>query len=363
MANYHSSQIHQLGKYGAIATDTKTGQALSATFTAGSAGNCMAIRFIAHASVNLDEIHYFHTAASASPAGNALTTVQVRAALTATTPVTASTLYTTTTTWSGQSGKWRKVSPALALTVNTPYWVCFANAEADAATEFPTIGYAGGIDRLDTQTAFRGFTSTNGFGTNTARTNAWPVALKFSDGRVIGNPWTTSATTFTNGTQERGLYLPAFEHDMSFDGFLFGTTTNVNRVRIYPSTQNPGGTADVDEAISTAATAAGALGCHMFATPWRPARGVAYRIVLDVSANSTAPGAFVMENPDYSDAATVMAAGFLSGNAYATEENGGAWDDFNDSTVRAFPQMCLIPSLGYNGGLLLHPGMTGGIRG
>lgn len=351
MAFYHDSQIHRLGTWGATTTDTKAGQALSTTFTAGSAGNCMAIRFIAHASVTLDEIHYFHTAATVAPAGNALTTVQVRAAATSTTPNTAATLYTTTKSWSGQSGKWAKVSPGLSLTVNTPYWVCFANAEADAATENPTIGYSGGIAQVDTPIAFRAFTSANGFSTCTARANAWPVALEFSDGRVIGNPWTTSGAVFTSGTQERGMYLPAFEHDMSFDGLILGTTTNVNRVRIYKSTVNPGGSADVDEAYSTSAGTAGELATHLFATPWRPTIGIAYRVVLDTSANSTAPGAFQMENPDATDAATIMQAGFLSGQAYATEESGGAWDDFNDSSQRAYPRMCLIPSLGYRVGL------------
>ena len=177
-----------------------------------------------------------------------------------------------------------------------------------------------------------------------------------------------SIGTVTSGTYERGLKFQP-QDNCTFIGFAITTDITLwwagHTFKLYSGSANPGDAPLVTITPSTTTGGASAPGSLQFIIPASQrvdlVAGQWYRCVIDpVSAITTPRKAAASGAPD----ATLLSIALpMAGNFCWTEEDTGLWLDASDGSVPLFGPVLAPNTDSAGGGLLVHPGMAGGLRG
>lgn len=315
---------------------TKTGFALNSAYVYNSAGACLTYRFVAPVSGYLTTIYFFVTAITGTPG---VTTVELRNLFSSTKP--GSTVHATQTVSPGTvANKWITCtfSSPYSVVQGTPYFICFADAGWTTGNTVTIIDISG-FGRLPaTINTLASYTSSDGFATSTNVNQVPACVLKFADGTIFGNPFTSGGTAYTSNTRERGIKITGLEEDVILTGAVWQNTSgNISGLKIYRGESTaPGGTADLTLSF---VAGVGGSGEVKFA-PFTLLKNTVYRVVLTFSAGATSPQYVSIE--DYATiGADLLNAGIASGGVIGTIDSGsGAWTEAGDT----FPAMALILS-------------------
>lgn len=330
------------GAFGALSAESRTAFALQNQYVAGTSGGAWAVRYaLPFGATYLKYFHWLVQAVAGTPAGDPLVTAEVRKWSSATSPdMTGGGLLDTKTVNYGSSAtKWKRVGPFTAHTTPAgPNYVVLGNAEADAATAYPSILYScGPVIKTDLGTAVRSLTSTNGFNTaGTARVSTGAYVLEFDNGAVLGNPYTNTGNWSNNQLLRGNKWLGPTEK-IKIAAIAANASTAFSKVEAYLAATAPGGAKLVDQTLSAGAAA---IGYEMLASEWTIEKAQAVIFAMDLSTNATAPGYFQIEDSAYTHFADILRAGVCGGTMYGVEESGGAWVEYTDRLAR----MLLIPS-------------------
>lgn len=300
---------------------------LDSAYTFNSAGDAMAIRFVAPKTVTLTDVYIFCDAITGTPS-----TMRVELRNYAGLALPGGTLHASTTaSWPASSSKWVKATfgSPYTLTVGETYFLIVADA-AGGAVNYASPLYRGAINANDRLYYLaETVTSANGFFTAGSAASCVPgFVLKFGDGTYWGQPFTDNLN-YTSNTRERGFLLTP-DCDMLLKGVVFTQASQINGFKVYPAASAPGGTALATISFGGVAGAAGAA-------LWSPQllqRGYQYRCVFTFGSASTAPVYWVIE--DYASFPEVAGAVTGDGAIQGTIDNGaGGWTDSPDQLPRA----------------------------
>lgn len=300
---------------------------LDSAFTFNSAGDALAIRFVAPKTETLTDIYVFMDGINGTPA---TMTVQLRNYSSNTLP--GGTLHASTTASFPASGsKWVKATfgTPYTLQAGTVYFLVIADAAGSAGT-YASPCYRGAMNSNDRLYYLaEGVSTTNGFfSAGTALACVPPFMLKFGDGTYYGMPFTDNVN-YTSNTRERGfLITPGC--DLWLNGVVFTQASQISGFKVYDADEAPGGTA---LATMTFGAGSGASGAALW-TPQLLPRGYPRRCVFTFGSNSTAPVYFVIEDfASFPELANVV---FGDGAIQGTIDNGaGGWTDTPDQLPRA----------------------------
>lgn len=341
------------------ASVTATALALDSDLVVGAspAGDCFGIRFIAPpGNVHIDDVYFFITVGDAdntltvylAPEGASVSRADLTATMDSATGVTTS------------NSKWVKFTfdDADVLTPGTCYWIVIGDAAGATGSglyqvKVRTNSYVSAIVGLYPH--FKGYTSTAGFTSNgTVQDAALAALIKFSDGTVYGNPY-TSYVTDTNNTLERGIKF-SFTEQISCAGITFGPQagayTDINTFQIHVGADQPiAGTESLFAGFNGGAAYTVTADEKQYGMLWFPAvvtfaKDTVYRATFTYGNNENGPGYNQIE-----DAATLstdgVTASYCQGNICRTIDNGAGngWTD-NDDNVNGIylPLMALIIS-------------------
>lgn len=354
---------------------SRTGYALDSAYVNHTSGDAVAIRYICGSTDSIEEV-YFYADAFADLAN--ITLVAYVYNYNATSTRTGATLLATSTATTLPSGDdmWIK------FTFGTPYdpaigeilWVVIANTSGDPVNDYPNILTSTTYGLLENTMAGQGwsqmvpYTTTGGFAS--AGTAAVETPFIIKQGSVYyGTPWTQLNTAYyTNNTLERGLRVTCTE-DCTVVGAQFIGASAYDKFRITLAATIPGAAVGAGE-MEYDLDSTYPLDTHggvIFSTPFTLLGGTAYNVTFTYAANSQLP--YVAEIQDYASYSTV----FDTLRAYDTmscpwgiiSDGGGtpAWVE----NKAICPNIQLIisdfPAQAAGGGLLTHPGMSGGMRG
>jgi hypothetical protein len=330
---------------------SKTGFALGSAYTYNSAGAAYGFRWVAPVSGNLTDVWFFVTATAGTPG---VVTCELRNFNTVTTGKPGASLLASQTITPGTTAnKWINVHFAspYSVVIGTPYWLVFGDAgwTTGNTTTIDDISIWGRNYPL--AVIAQGWTTTDGYATvQTNVPNTPAMVLKFADGTLFGNPFTTAAG-YTSNTRERGMKILGLTEDLYISGVsLGGPSSNISGLKIYQGTTAPGGTTVLTVSFPTGA---GAHGASYFA-PFKLLKNTLYRVVLTYGSSSNNPTYWQIE--DFATTTDVTNAALGQGTIFETIDNGsGGWTD----NIDRLPQMALIfsdqsvqPGALVNGGVL-----------
>lgn len=331
MANSLQLPANNYLAYGPFNVATKAGLALSSAYLAGVSGAAVGMRFIAPTTGNLTDVYLFITAITGVP-GNL--TVELHPQTSATQPNTGTTHATQTVAPGVTANKWIRCTfgTPFSVTQGVAYWITPGDA-AGGGVNFATVGYQGGI-ASSVQRQMSGFTSADGFATaGTLQNSTPPMVLKFSDGTLFGNPFTTNAA-YANNQRERGLKIVSLTENLVINGATWSNpSSNQSGLKIYSGATAPGGTPDLTVTFGNGAASIGSTQFPAFTLK----KSTIYRIVLTFSANNTGPNYVQIE--DFSGNTDITNCAFAGGQMYGTQDDGaGGWTD----SIDQFPRMEVI---------------------
>jgi hypothetical protein len=307
-----------------IGQATKTGLALSTNYAYGTGGIAIGNRFCAPTSGNLTDVWFYVTAIKGTPG---VTVVELRS-YDATYPLRAgSTLHATQNITPGTTAdKWINAhfSTPYAVTAGIYYWIAIGDAAGNSSNT-TTVSYKSGL--TGTRTLFHSMescTTTTGFTTNATASSVLPaLVMKFADGTIFGNPFTTYAD-YSNNTSERGLKIVNLSQPLTISGLHWnGALATFSGVKIYDGATAPGGTT-----LATYTFDASAWDIAYF-TPYTLQKDRTYRIVFTYNGNSVKPPHYLIE--DFATSTDLTNCGYGGGTVYGTIDGGaGAWVDAID---------------------------------
>ena len=202
--------------------------ALDSNYTAGSAGDCVMGRFIAHATMTLDKLYYYILSYAGTAANVNDINLEVRSGTLAAPDLTAPGLLGTFTMNPGAVLGWNAfTSINLALTSGSVYYFIVGDPDGngtDTATVMSTV--AASFPNGDSPAYYSPWyavTSTNGGTTLSVRGRNPGMLAFFTNGDVFGASNFSSDTP--TGTFERGMKV--------VNGFPFNL--NIHALTVYPS--------------------------------------------------------------------------------------------------------------------------------
>lgn len=355
--------------YAGVSSGTEGTLALDSAYTYGSAGDCiMAMAFISPESANLTDIWFkvkSYNGTWGSTDGNI--NWEIREGLNGLripgTTLTASGTFAL----DGSTTGWHRITGlTVALTAGKMYCLVLADADGGATNYVTLVSRYGTADQFQ-PIAIEVGTATNGFASAyTSSSSAPACVVKIGSVYLAGQIW-DAVSTVTNGTYERGVRFRPKE-DCTFIGFGY-TIDSVALVgghglKLYADATSPGGSTLTSSSVAATTLGGGTAPLEnqliLPSSAWYDlSGGTWYRCVFDPASATTTPRkATVSGSPD----ATLLAAAMpMGGDYYWTEESGGAWVDDTDAIALFGP--ILVPKTAAGGGLLTHPGMSGGMRG
>jgi len=365
--------IYTAMAYLGVPSVTSTTLALDSAYTYGSAGDAlMAMAFTAPETANLTDI-WLYVVSYTGTWGNTDGVInwQIREGLNGTripgTTLTASGTFAL----DGATTGWHRITGlTAALTAGKMY--CLVLADADGgASDYVTIQVRWGtgpvrVNPLATEIG----TSTNGFGTAySAITATFAGAIKIGTRTIAGQIF-GAMNTVTSGTYERGCRFKP-EEDCVFIGWGAATDNSIlvagHALKLYADATAPGGST-----LAILNPGATPMGGGTTPSPFAailPAASFVdldadtwYRAVIDPASAIAIPRKATY--PGSPDATLLAAAMPMGGECYWTIEDTGAWAD--DPTAMSHFGPILVPrtaSATGGGGLLTHPGWSGGMRG
>lgn len=349
-------------------TGSRTAASLNAAYSHLTSGPAVAVRYMAQSTDTIDELYLF-----LDGHGGTIGNITMEC-----------TIYNESATPSRPGSTSRDVSTAAAVpaaddmwikfTFGTPYtptvgeilWFVAYNTAGDPATDYPQIlvmtNHGLGPPTSGAASMFGFYTST-GFSTNGTAANEIPFVVK--QGSVYwGQPFTQRANGYASGTLERGMQITP-EEDVVVSGitWLSGSTTLAD-FRILADATAPGGGAIASYNLDTDTneTTCDAIGAKVFDAPVTLTGGTTYKCTFTFDSATQNPT--VMEIEDYATYSSL----FDTLRAYDTmrlpwsviDDGAGGWT----IDKKWCPEMALIvQTLPAVGGLIVHPGMSGGMRG
>ena len=344
---------------------------LNAAFVNAASGAAIAVRYMAMTADPIDELYVFMDA-FAGTLGNITMAAEIfneRAALPAR-PGATSRDTSTATAMPAAADQWIK------FTFGTPYtpavgeilWLVAYNTAAAPATDYPQIMSAttGSIADPGGVGPMMGYSTADGFTTNGTLQPETPFIVK-QGSSYFGQPFTQrNPSPYTSNSLERGMQI-TLDEDVVVVGALFDSIVAFASLRILADATAPGGAALNSYDLSGVAnqTTQDYCGGLIFPTPVTLSGGTTYKVTLTFSANTQLPVGLQIE--DYASFATM----FDTLRGYDTmilswsvlDDGAGGWT-INKSLV---PMIKLIvqsfPAIVGGGGMIVHPGMSGGFRG
>ena len=335
-----------------------TSYALDSDLVYLTSGDAVAWRFIAPATTTVVNVWAYVSGVTGTPTSptNDLTCHLCSPAVVA----RPGTSLASTTGTARTSAGWVKFtfSSPPSVTIGNLYFLVIGQGTTGA-------NYHSILNRQNTSGGFgsriRAYADANGFA-SAATAYATPVgAVKFGNGMIIGNPFTSGATSWSSGTYARGLYIPGFSTGIKLAGVTWEPNAQTTVLKIYEGAVTTGGSAKYELTLDT--YAGGGVGMAIFA-PISLQANVPYRFVIVPPSNETRPRYLIAENVASGDEADFQALMPLGG--CATYDNSGSWVNYNGYADLRYPLMGLLfddTVAAAGGGLLVHPGMSGGMRG
>lgn len=353
MANRYSSHVPAGIGLGYITSATRTAFALDTAFTLGSAGKCVAFRFVAPATTTVTDFLFF---LSAAPAGAHDLSVNLCAYSASLQPGAAVTNGTATVSGGTTANKWIKVTFGTppSITAGTVYFLVVGDPSGAASNySILTIGTHQGLTGIAPNSGagqWRSVSSADGFATTGATVSVMaPACIAFGDGTYMGMPYTLTPTTDASAAVERG-WLITPDEDITIS-YMVAATMPTGSMKVYESGQNPGGTVfagfNGGSAFSIPASAV-AIGAVRFPV-CALVGGAQYRVVIDPTGATTSPGYTQIED-DTTHSAILEACGFPGISMQHTEESGGAWVDSPSKLPRLFLGIDQLPAQAAGGG-------------
>jgi hypothetical protein len=333
--------------------------ALNAAYTYGSTGPAYGGRVVLPATKTLNEVYwnaeqYFGTAANVND-------IDVEVRNDSSKP--GNTLHASVTKNPSSATGWiRTTGFTQSMTGGTIYWIVVADPDGNGTDRVQcraSWNAPSGIpgEHWATGSWFAGASTTNGWSTASISSRPPLLVLVFSDGSVVGVPYTAANAT-TSDTNQKGMLISG--------GFaagfkLWGVTADANiavwnAVNVWSGSSGPTGTpfAQATKGLPqlTSITSTNIAG-FVFDNPVSLAAETTYRVVFAFSGNATRPSKLSIGTGADANLRKAMLGG---GNIqYTTQNAGPGWTDDQD----AVPQMALLIEDFVAGGF----GATGGFSG
>jgi len=344
---------------GSIASGTPSSQALNAALVFGTSGNFSAFSFIPTAADTVTDAYFFVSAINGT-LGNITCTVEIR---TDNSAKPSSTVSGTTTCAVNGANTWAHANFAtpVSVTAGLRYWVTISNSSAAPTVDYPTVMFQNSawVYAFGTSgTTFGGVSSTNG-GTSTGGGSSMVGVLKLATAGLFGQPYTSSNTSYTSNTRERGFYIVGASASIGLWMCRFIAASSVNGFKVVKSTTAPGSTPGTGEYTGTLSTA---LTGGVFPAAAIVPANQDMRVLCTFSASSGDPR--YLQIQDYSRYADVQATAAFRGGIYSTIDNGsGGWTDEKDKFPNGILMFSQFGGGGGASGGLIRVGMNGGFGG
>ena len=335
----------QLGGFGTAGTNT--GIALNSNYVFGSAGACVGVRFLApFGGVHLHTAYFFLHAADAVGCDLACNLANYGSLVT----VPGSSIRQVTTPGGTTANKWVKFDFSAfsdVLTPGAPYWGVVGNPQGATNSGYQIRGRNSAHNLLTTPFGFSIYSSTNGF-TTAGPSITLPVAaiFVFSDGSVIGYPYTTALSGATTSL-EHGLLISGLTEKLSINGLAFasGSSSYFSSIQVYEGSTAAGGTVwagfngGAAYNLTTQMSIYGVVKLPQFTFD----KNTIYRVTMKNTNINSVCGYNCVEDPT-TPGADALAACLGQGNFCYTIDNGaGGWTDYNDPYVGLYlPRMSLM---------------------
>lgn len=355
-----------------------SGTSPSATTLALSAATTrLLFLFIPPASKTLNTVRFFVSAVSGTISSNGVVCdlwSMPTGAIAAGTVPSASLESRATVTATPTGAGWVEVTGfTTALTAGTLYGLVIQNATGTPASNNFTARWVFGLDNsvLGTTVGWGKRHSTDsGTSYGTAANQVGGVRLGFSDGTYAGIPLSNVAAAGVGdgvyNTRESGdLFTTPANGKLVVKGIgtriiVTGTPTGSPRFRLYA------GTSLIDTTASVLQYASTTIAEGFFASPVTLDAATAHRMVLGETAQADASGnrfacnaEFTVEND--ADSRALLPFGGMT----KTYFDGSSWTDTNTSALEMWLILDTDGELASSGGggMLRHPGMSGGLNG
>jgi hypothetical protein len=340
---------------------SQTTVALNTNYVYNTSGNAIAGRVNLPVAKTLNTVYYFVTAHTGTP--------QVIFELrddTANKPGT--TLHASANSTPGGTGWKTFTGLSFAMTAGTKYWPIVGDndgATAGGATVLRSMTVTGATP-VDVH-FYNGFSTTDGWGTQTSSAVVGAILLDFSDSTTMGWPITAVAASTSNTNRRGWNFSTGFTAPIRILGMVaFATTlTNSSGVEAYEGTTLPGGTTAASGTTGLYVAGTGATAGFVFDTPtagyYSAPAATAIRVVFTFSGNST-----VVQHMQIGAGATAATRRCLwgGGGFYYALANGTTDWTTDNTDEQPYANLIIEDQVASAvGGLRVHPGMTGGING
>lgn len=220
---------------------TGTTLALNDNFVNATSGSAYAVRFsapVGQSSAALTVYAYMTTKTGSPTAITAGIWAGPSGVMDAQRPDTGAALATVAVDVSTQSNNtWTTFSiSSVSLTAGATYWLVIYNATGTPASNNATYMTRGNTGNMGLA-RFPAWTTTNGFTTDPTVVSASseaPVVLKFSDGSIIGSPYTVTTAHASNANDRGNRYT--FDAATTVSGVILASTmlaSSITAVKVY----------------------------------------------------------------------------------------------------------------------------------
>ena len=359
--------------YSGQSASTETTLALDSAYTYASAGDAVMFNFVPQESANLTDFWIKVTGYTGTwGSTDGVINVEIRQGLNGSSIPGTTATGTFTITLDGSTTGWiKKTGLSIALTAGQMYSVVIGDADG-GGVNFVTIAVRYTVNLVATLTPILRAvtTATNGFSSAGTESSQQPAFCAKVGSIVYGGSGVSSVAASSSNSNEKGMRFQPTE-DCTLVGYVISNvpsnfyTSNITAFKTYADGTAPGGTtlsSVAPQTIASGTTPAPNVILVPAASRVDLIGGTWYRSAVDPSTNITFPSkCTVGGSPD----ADVLSVSFpFNGNAHYIEESGGSWDDSQTTVIPTFgPVLLPKTAAAGGGGLLTHPGMTGGMRG
>jgi hypothetical protein len=340
--NYSNCLFHAPTFGGDGGIGSNTGYALDSNFTLGTGGDCVGLRFQPPpGGVHLHAAYFFLHAANASSHNLICHLANYGAAATR----AGTSIRSVETAGGTTANKWIKFDFSAyedTLTANDVYWLVVGDAAGSGSgyqlrtrsSSFYT-NVSSVSNSLGKMFAFH--TNDAGFTTvGTSVSYPIPFVLIFSDGSVVGHPYTQSASP-TSNTLERGLKFK-FDEKITCSMMIGFFSSSHSTIQIYSSDTIPGGTVwsgfNGGVAYTLPANVKTIQSGIFFPSPVTFEKNTTYRMTVKSSSSNTNPSSEEIE--DYatleSSALNTLFGGSNGSWCFTIDNGAGGWTDYNNAT-------------------------------
>lgn len=273
-------------------------------------------------------------------------------------PESAGSALATTGNVTPSADRWSTFSfTGVSLTEGQTYWIVIYNSHATPASNYCSWVWRGALDsnnyNLNMHPMFISGYTINGFTTDPSLlTGTAPMVVKFNDGSIIGNPY-TEASSHAGDTNDRGFRLNL---TASLKIFGFGVGAGTTAVSGFEINQNTTNILTVTSDIYAETRSERILFDEITLSA-----STDYDFVITFGSASTAGTIYYMGETSGNLPADVLACKMIEG--YVDGTTPGSYTLDATKTISGAVIISDIVAGGAGGGMITHPGMSGGMRG